>query len=136
MRGFLQRFFYGRYGADELGRFLIVSYFVFFFLNRLPINWRIAMVFHYIGLVSLLLCLFRMMSRNIWKRQQENSWYLSKTRRIRSFFQFQQRRYRERKTYLYHRCPHCKAMVRLPRKKGKHTVCCPKCHVDFSLKIH
>jgi hypothetical protein len=31
-------------------------------------------------------------------------------------------------------CPHCKANLRLPRKKGKHSVVCPRCKERFEVK--
>jgi len=32
-------------------------------------------------------------------------------------------------------CPNCRATIKLPRKKGKHTCTCPKCRVDFKVKV-
>ena len=37
--------------------------------------------------------------------------------------------------HVYKKCPHCRAQLRLPRKKGEHDVCCPRCKVTFSVKI-
>ena len=45
-------------------------------------------------------------------------------------------RWRDRKTHVYHRCPHCRAMLRLPRRPGFHGVTCPRCsrHFDMTVK--
>lgn len=32
-------------------------------------------------------------------------------------------------------CPECQANIRLPKKKGKHTVVCPRCKCRFEVKI-
>ena len=36
---------------------------------------------------------------------------------------------------LYRRCPGCRVTLRLPKRKGKHTVVCPKCGRRFEVKI-
>ncbi|MFR2916862.1 MAG: hypothetical protein ACLTKQ_08005 [Acutalibacteraceae bacterium] len=41
-----------------------------------------------------------------------------------------------RKTHVFKKCPGCKAVLRLPRKKGKHTVNCPHCHKNFTVHVH
>ena len=33
-------------------------------------------------------------------------------------------------------CPHCKAQIKLPRKKGKHVVKCPRCRQRFDIKVY
>ena len=33
------------------------------------------------------------------------------------------------------KCEHCRAVLRLPKKPGKHTVRCPQCNKTFSVKI-
>lgn len=39
------------------------------------------------------------------------------------------------KDHVYRICPSCKANIRLPKKKGTHTVRCPRCGVLFEVKI-
>lgn len=35
----------------------------------------------------------------------------------------------------YANCPHCRATLRLPRQRGKHTVRCPRCGERFGINI-
>ena len=35
---------------------------------------------------------------------------------------------------MYKKCPNCKQKIRLPLKKGKHTVKCPNCSYKFEVK--
>ncbi|MBO5270165.1 MAG: hypothetical protein J6B77_05225, partial [Clostridia bacterium] len=72
--------------------------------------------------------MFRVFSKNVVKRRRE-------VERFYGFFRNKRNRFRDRKTHVYKKCPHCKAMLRLPKRKGQHTVCCPACRERFSLKI-
>ena len=123
----LIRFMYGRYGGnDALNKTLLWGYLIILFVGALTgLEWL-----WYIGFVALAWGIFRMFSRNIAKRQKENLTFL----RLRGKFLVPFTRLKDRE-HVYRTCPHCKATVRLPRKKGKHTVCCPKCRKDFNVKI-
>ena len=81
------------------------------------------------------LAVFRCFSRNIYKRQAENAKYLKVTTKIRQFFKRQKNRIKYRKTKVYKKCPSCKNILCLPRKKGRHTVKCPSCSHRFDIKI-
>lgn len=39
------------------------------------------------------------------------------------------------KDHVYRTCPECKANIRLPKKKGAHSVRCPRCSTLFDVKI-
>lgn len=39
------------------------------------------------------------------------------------------------KDHCFRICPECKANIRLPKKKGSHTVVCPRCKCRFEVKI-
>lgn len=123
----LIEFMRGRYGGnDALNKTLLWGYVIILFLGALTgldVLW-------YIGLAAFIWCIFRMFSRNIYKRQQENARFLELKKKI--VFPFRQLFDRK---HAYRVCPHCKAQLRLPRKKGSHTVCCPKCRRDFKVKI-
>ncbi len=125
----LARFMYGRYGADQLGRALLWVY----------LAVVIAAIFfrplYFLALALVGWMLFRIFSKNIYKRQQENQKYLRFSGKFKGWFGLQKNKFRDRKTHRYRKCPHCRATLRLPNKKGKHTVCCPKCRRDFNVKI-
>ena len=64
-----------------------------------------------------------------------NNKYLSISNKFMAKFRLQKDKWNNRKTHVYRTCPNCKATIKLPRKKGKHTCTCPKCRVDFSVKV-
>ena len=83
--------------------------------------------FYFVFSITLIyIIFFRMMSRNIQKRRREND-------RFCGFFKLRRNKFRDRKTHVYKKCPHCKAVLRLPKAKGKHTVICPRCKNRFSV---
>lgn len=126
----LYKFMYGRYGIDDLYKFgLIVC--VFISLMNIFINNRI---FSIIEILLMVIIIYRSMSKNIYKRRQENQRYLKIKKNIQNKFQLIDRRWKDRNTHMYKRCPKCKTILRLPLKKGKHTCKCPKCHHKFEVK--
>lgn len=123
----LIRFMYGRYGgADSLGKALMWSYLILLFLGAL-LGLPILM---YPALLIFVYYMYRVFSRNITARQKENTAFVRCWSKLALPF----KRIKD-KEHVYRRCPHCRATVRLPKKKGKHTVCCPACHTDFGVKI-
>lgn len=127
----LARFMYGRYGADELSRFSFAAWFALIIIN---IFLRSTIV--YLLEIALLIWLYyRILSRRTEKRRAENTVYLNCRNKVKGFFRIQKLKFRDRKTHCYRKCPVCKKMLRLPKRKGKHTVCCPQCRNDFQVKI-
>lgn len=119
----------GRYGVDQLSRALLWAYLA---------SAIVAIFFepfYFVTLALLVWIFFRMFSKNVSKRYAENQKYLRFTGRVTGWFRLQKKKFSERKTHRYRKCPHCKATLRLPNKKGRHTVCCPKCRKDFDVKI-
>lgn len=53
---------------------------------------------------------------------------------IGKYFSGVRSRWKQRKEYVFVRCPHCKNMLRLPRHKGKLIVTCPMCRYEFQKK--
>ncbi len=124
------RFMYGRYGADQLYYALLVVFLVLSVVANLffrPLILLADILFFW--------ALFRYFSKNIYKRREENRKWLAIWQRIKNFFTYQRDRIRDRKTCRYRKCTHCKAITRLPIKKGKHSVKCPRCGKSFSVHI-
>jgi hypothetical protein len=120
----LQRFMSGRYGSDELTLFLMGAALLFLILSVFPPLWFL----YFVGAALLIWAAFRSFSRNIYKRRREREVYLRLLAKPRSAIKLQRNKWRDRKTHKYFRCRHCKAILRVPRGKGKIDVTCPRCH--------
>ena len=129
----LARFFMGRYGNDTLNTVLLWTYLGFIIVaSVLSVTaLKNALWFDIVRFIvtSLLIVIifYRMMSRNIAKRSRENE-------RFKSFFKLRKNRFKDRKTHVYRKCKNCKAVLRLPKAKGKHTVVCPRCKNRFKVR--
>ncbi|HCS72906.1 MAG TPA: hypothetical protein DIW17_03415 [Clostridiales bacterium] len=130
MRSWLQRFMYGRYGQDNLSRFLIVLALV---LSVVSIFTRWVLL-NYLGMVLLIVSIFRMFSRNASARAQENYGYLRAKGKVIQFFKQIKLKINQRDTHRFYRCPSCKQQLRVPRGKGLITIRCPKCKTSFTKK--
>ena len=127
----LYRFMYGRYGSDKLGNVLAWTYFALVIIYTVITIFWWNPIFTVVYLTASLLLIFfvfyRMFSRNIVKRRHENEVFCN-------FFKLRKNKFRDRKTHVYRKCKKCKAVLRLPRSKGKHTVVCPRCKNRFSTR--
>ena len=139
MREKLQRFMTGRYGADELGRTLnivvLVSLVVSMFSGLLPV----LSVFYWFGIALMIYNCFRMFSKNVSKRYEENQRYLS--RRYKAVVKRDEwkKRFAQRDTYRFFKCPGCRQRVRVPKGRGKICITCPKCRREFrtwNVRLH
>ena len=142
VRNRFQQFMYGRYGMDQLNRFLstvaLIILVVSMFIRR-PIVEIIA-------LALLFWCYYRMFSKNIAKRSAENQKYMNFRYRAVCFFKkgrnggstnFAQKQVKwkahqeQKKIYRFYSCPNCSQKVRVPKGKGKICITCPKCRTEF-----
>lgn len=123
------RFMAGRYGVDQLNKDLLWFYLILAILSMF------VPYLQFLTLACMIWMFFRMFSRNVQKRWAENNKYMIYRNKVTGWFGLQKRRWNDRKTHRYRKCPHCKATVRLPYKKGNHTVGCPRCRKDFQVKI-
>ena len=130
-RSKLSRFFYGRYGNDELNTALLITYLVLALINLIKPTYTVSVLM----LIPLVTMFVRMLSRNIYRRQAENTKFLKKWIPFKNWILLQRDKFRDRKTHAYRKCPNCKSILRLPRKPGVHQVSCPKCHNKFGVKI-
>lgn len=127
----MARFMYGRYGTDALYMFLLAAAVVLSLLNTLfTAIFRTSPVFtKFVSPLLMLLVflllgfgLFRAFSRNLTRRRAEN----------RAFQKFWNRLCDRKNRYFS--CPICKQTVRVPRKRGKISIRCPKCGERFIRK--
>ena len=127
MRDRISRFMQGRYGNDQLNRFILGASFVVL-LSSVVSGWKIL---YSIGLLFMILSYVRLFSRNIADRYQENQKYIQLKQRFLSVFKNKGNHFKQRKNYRFFRCPSCKQKVRVPRGKGKIEISCPKCRTKF-----
>ena len=130
MKDRLQRFMYGRYGNDNLNRFISISALLFSILSI----FTKGAIANSLTFLLLFLCFFRMLSKNIYKRQQENLSYLRIKSEITSYFKRTKLHISQRKTHRFYKCPSCKLKLRVPKGKGLITISCPKCKDSFNKK--
>ena len=127
----IARFMVGRYGIDRLYYFLLAICFILILINLFASSFVISLI----ESVIFSYAIFRVLSRNVYKRQQENEKFVKLTEKPRCFFNLQKCKMRDKKTHVYKKCPSCKNNLRLPREKGKHTVVCPCCKHRFDVRI-
>lgn len=130
MNGFRQwmaDFMRGRYGMDNLNRFILYLSLVLIVLN-LFMKWRLL---HFLIIVLLIILYARMFSRSTYNRQKENMKYLQ----IRAGFSGRGKRakasgsgYKNRRVLI---CPYCKEKLRVPVGAGKIKIKCPHCSSEF-----
>lgn len=130
----LYQFMQGRYGPDQFTYFLMGTYVVLTLLSmflRFPVVYAVLNVLSYAAAIYML---FRMFSRNIYKRQAENQMFLHFWAPFGRFFSLQKRRVKEGKTSRFYCCPKCRQIIRVPKGKGKIQITCPKCRNSFIKK--
>ena len=149
-RNKLYRFMQGRNGVDALSKFLNRLSFVFLILAiicsilamgfashamKAAVVFRILyFVLYAIGFAFLIWCNIRVFSRNVAKRQKENTRFLYQKQKVRRFFENKKQEWKDRKTYRYFKCPKCGQRMRAPRSKGKIRVTCRNCANVFLTK--
>lgn len=122
LSGGLRHFMLGRYGTDKLNTAILTAGVVLclcVMFIRLPLLDLILTVLSY-GLMFW--AIFRMLSRNTYKRYQENRKFLRLMERLKD------------REHRYFDCPRCRQPVRVPRGKGKISITCPKCKEKFIKK--
>ena len=118
----IRSFMQGRYGTDKLNTAILITGVICSVLTML-IRWALpCLILTLLSYVLMGWAIFRMLSRNTYKRYQENRKYLRFVDRIKD------------KEHKYFDCPRCRQPVRVPRGKGKISITCPKCREKFIRK--
>ena len=136
----LTAFMRSRYGfgsgrADRINLCLIVLYFILVIVNIFVRNVVATYILSAASLATVAYLLFRMFSRNVPARRAENRDFCLVFRAIGQFFKYNIRKIKDIGRARYRKCKYCGATLRLPIKRGKHTVCCPKCRQRFDVRI-
>ena len=131
MRERLARFMIGRNGNDQLNRFLLLADVVLLLLASLLGRTALGSLLYLLVLALLGLTYFRMLSRNLYKRRSENEGYLRRKQQLLSRLRVMKERWKQRKDYKFFTCPSCRAVMRVPRGRGKIRIVCHKCGNTF-----
>lgn len=138
------RFFYNIYGIDLLSLFLL-------FLSSLL---NLSFFTRIFGLLLFVVTIFRMFSKNIYKRQSENLIFITFLNKLLKRFKVQiptnlppvtfnsliysfkviNAKFNEFVNFKITKCPSCGQKLRLPRRKGKIIVTCKRCSNKFDLR--
>ena len=129
----LQRFMIGRYGIDNLWRVLLVFYLISVVVTNIVYRYsRIA--YYSLSVASLTIiafAIFRVFSKNIEARRNENAKWLKFSQAIKQKFIQRKNINKQRKTHKFVKCKQCKKTLRLPKNKGRVNVRCPHCDNQF-----
>ena len=152
-----RQFMVGRYGSDNLSRFMLATAFLMMILN--PFFGSKTWIFSVLVWLLLILVYLRMFSRNVQARYNENTRYLMIKERFLGFFRGKRNnsnsydsgygsyaggtyqgtgntaktggRYRSDAEHRIFRCPKCSQRVRVPRGRGMIEITCPRCGNSF-----
>lgn len=130
MREKLIRFMAGRNGADNLSR-AVSGIVIILLIVGLFTEMEVSRVLWVLAVLGMVYVYFRIFSKNVYKRREENRKYLHMTSGIRGYFRGLRERWSQRKDYKFYRCPSCRTLLRVPRGKGKIKLVCRKCGTSF-----
>lgn len=144
------RFLQGRYGLDELFRFLNISGLSLILCALIctvignllssghetaSLVFRILYLLFFLGGVGLYsFALFRFLSRKTQKRSAENTVFLYYKNKAYKSLRRIVDRWKNRKVFHYMKCPKCRQWLRVPKGKGKIRITCPECGEQFIIR--
>ena len=116
LRWKFQLFMRGRNGVDELNRVLTYVMLIVYVISL----FAQSTLLYYFSFIGLVYITYRMLSKNLYVRREENRKFMTwmETTRI---------RFEQRKDYKIFKCKGCGRNIRVPRGKGKIEVTCPMC---------
>ena len=118
----LRNFMTGRYGTDRLNMVILCAGLVASILSMMVSRQPLNLFFWALSYGLMIWAIFRSLSRNTYKRYQENRKFLQVFDRLKD------------RQHRYFDCPKCRQMVRVPRGKGKISITCPRCREKFIRK--
>ena len=122
LRDGFRRFMTGRYGSDKLNMVILTAGVITWLISLFVPHsaFRLLMMLAYYFLMGW--AIFRMLSRNTYKRYQENRKFLQCLEKLKD------------REHRYYDCPRCHQQGRVPRGKGKIAITCPRCKEKFVKK--
>ena len=119
----LRKIMVGRYGVDQLSMALMGISVLFSILSIFVKSPIINILY----MITLVFAFYRIFSKNIAKRYQENNKFLRVWNTTKRKINKVLKRIKDLKYYKYFKCSNCKQTLRVPRGKGKISITCPKC---------
>ena len=119
-------FMRGRYGVDRLNQWILGCALIMILLSYFTTS-----IFLIIGYILWFISLYRMFSKQINKRYNENMIFNQKMRGYDRYKTLIKRKLSDKEN-AYFLCPTCKQTVRVPKGRGKITITCPKCRSQFN----
>lgn len=133
MKERMARFMAGRNGNDQLNLFLLVVDVILLLLAGIFANSIGRFIYPFVFLM-LIYIYFRMFSRNVYKRREENGKFIRQKLKVTGFIHMRHERWIQRHDYKFFTCPSCKTTLRVPRGHGKIKIVCRKCGTSFEGK--
>ena len=133
MRDMISQFFIGRNGFDALNKLLLGLSVVLWIGSRFTSGGLYTLLF-YGFLAAAGFCIFRCLSRNITRRQEENRRFTGMADRFRGSSETFSNRREQYMEYKVFKCPSCGMKMRVPRGEGKIRVTCRQCGAVFEKK--
>ena len=133
MREKLMRFMAGRNGNDQLNLFLLGLDVVLLIIASL-VRGSAGRVLYLLTFALLGWTYYRMLSRNLPRRREENEKFIRARYRLSAALKVRREKWVQRKDYKFFTCPSCKTMLRVPRGHGKIKIVCRKCGNSFTGK--
>lgn len=118
----VSRFMAGRYGTDRLNMVILGAGLVASLLSVWCRSDLVCMIFFVLSYALMIWAIFRSLSRQTYRRYQENRRFLQIIDRVKD------------RNHRYYDCPKCRQLVRVPRGKGKISITCPRCGEKFVKK--
>ncbi len=126
----IQQFMYGRNGIDGLG----IAVLILSIVSRSIFTFTFNRIFYIINLLLLVVFIYRVFSKNLYKRRKENSFFMKYFYKVSGYFKSASSLARERaivkQTHKIYVCPKCKKRLKVPKGKGKIEISCP-CSYKF-----
>jgi len=134
----LQHFMIGRYGPDRLYKALMWMYLGSLLVTAVIGSFTDRRIYYILSVLCLGIFIFaavRFFSKNIEKRKAENAKWLKFENAVKKKCRLIKDSWKFRKTHVFRKCPNCRAVLRLKRQKGSHSLICPHCKTKFQIKI-
>lgn len=125
-----RKFMTGRYGVDQLSNLILILSIILMIIGG---TGKIQLL-NYIGMALLLYNYYRVFSKDLNRRYQENMVYLRYTNNVRGKVNGLKNRLKQSRTHKFFKCPSCSKQLKVPKGKGKINITCPHCKERFEAR--